>query len=375
MSKAVEVRPMTFYPEVLARIAPDLSMQRHLSLGLRPSLRASEEFRNVEISDGKLSCASKETVNRSGNNILGSNVLKCGKTMIVTSITGGVVEENVPVEQDDEEPALENSDADRASQFGCIYPVVEVECGRAGAPTDEEMTLSQRIYNCFLHSGLLSKEALKVSVGVKSTNADGQASIQYPDEKDSTDLAKSFKPRRKWTYVLYAKIQVFSRDGPLFELCWNSLIYALQTTQLPRAFVDERTTDLKIPVSMRGRSAAIRETFDILCDPVKFQPLKLNAENISFASNFAVIELDPEAQLPKDDDDMQVDSPTSVLLADIQGEAEEASVSSIVSVVTGTAGNMKHFKAIGGDSKITLDMIKKSIKLAKLRSSDLEGKS
>ncbi|SCU99511.1 LAME_0G03444g1_1 [Lachancea meyersii CBS 8951] len=375
MAESVEIRPMTFHREVLARIAPDLYMQRHLSLGLRPSLRAFEEFRNVEISDGRLSCASEDSINREGNNILGSNVLKCGKTMVITSITGGVVEENIPVKSEENEIVESYNETDRAANFGQVYPVVEVERGRVGAPTDEEMTLSQRIYNCILHSGLVPKTALDVAVGVRSTDAEGKTTITYSDEQEADGaLPTTFKFRRKWTYTLYAKIQVFSRDGPLFELCWNSLLYALANTKIPRAFVDERTTDLKIPISMRGRSAAIRETFDIICDPTSFLPLRLNTSNKAFASNFAVIDLDPEVQLPKDDDDMQDSMPSSVLLADIQGEAEEASVTSTISVVTDGVGNLKHFKAVGGSSKITMDMMRNSIKLAKLRASDLDRK-
>ncbi|CEP64404.1 exosome non-catalytic core subunit RRP43 LALA0_S11e03356g [Lachancea lanzarotensis] len=375
MSEPVELRPVTFHPEVLARIAPDLYMQRHLSLGLRPSLRAFEEFRNVEISDGRLSCASEDSINVVGNNILGSNVLKCGKTMVITSITGGIVEDVVPAKSVDNDFSEPSERTNRVSQFGRVYPVVEVERGRVGAPTDEEMTLSQRLYNCILHSGLIPKRALDVSVGIRSTNSEGESSVVYPDEEDSSNAVDTpFRSKRKWSYTLYAKIQVFSRDGPLFELCWNSLLYALASTKLPRAFVDERTTDLKIPISMRGRSAVIRETFEIICDPTKYLPLSLDAANKAFASNFGVLEIDPEAQLPKDDDDMQEDVPGSVLLADVQGESEEASVSSTISVVTNADGNIKHFRAVGGTSKITIEMIQQSIKLAKLRALDLKAK-
>lgn len=328
----------------------------------------------MEVSDGGLSCAAGVDLNLRGNNILGSNVLKCGKTIVVTSITGGVVEENMPAASGEVEISEKASSDDRLSQVGCVYPVVEVERGRVGAPTDEEMTLSQRLYNCVLHSAIIPRKALDVAVGVRSTNSDGVSSTIYPDEEGSP-LERNFTPRRKWSYVLYAKIQVFSRDGPLFELCWNSLVYALKNTQLPRAFVDERTADLKIPVTMRGRSAAIRETFDIICDPMRFQRLILNEQNIAFASNFAVIDLDPEAQLPREQEDMQVDSKSSVLLADIQGEAEEASVFSTISAVSDKAGNLKHFKVVGGGTQVSLDMIRDSLKLAKLRASDLSAKT
>lgn len=377
MASSIEIHPITFPPEVLARIAPDLSIQRHLSLGVRPCLRQFEEFRTIEISDGGLSRSTDLFHNSEENNILGSNVLRSGKTIVITSITGGFVEELLPVHGIDEgEEELRNMTMqhDRISQFGAVYPVVEVERGRMGAPTDEEMNLSQKIYNCILGSGVIPKSSLNVSVGRRTTNPDKSVSITYPDE-EGPELDQQFLPKRKWSYVLYAKIQVFSRDGPLFELCWNSLIYALKNTKLPRAFVDEKTTDLKIPVRVRGRSAAIRETYDIICDSHKSIPLVLNSKNVGFASNFGVIDLDPEARLPEKEDEMQVDQEDSILLADLQGEAEESSVLSTLSIISDEKGNLKHLGIIGGGSKVTTETIRRSILLSSKRSEDLSTKN
>ena len=46
-----ELKQVTFSPEVLARIAPDVSLQRHLALGVRPNLRNFTEFKPVEVSN------------------------------------------------------------------------------------------------------------------------------------------------------------------------------------------------------------------------------------------------------------------------------------------------------------------------------------
>lgn len=378
MADTIEVHPVTFPPEVLARISPDLSLQRHLSLGIRPCLRSFEEFRSVHSSDGGLSRYSKGCKDSESNNILGSNVLRSGKTFVVTSITAGIIEETVPVSGLDEgEERLLELTRDRGSldRYGSVYPVVEVERGRVGAPTDEEMILSQKLRDCVLHSGIIPKTSLAVNVGIRATGPDGKVSVLYPDQQTDADdeAIRNFRPKRRWSYVLYAKIQVFSRSGPLFDMCWNSLMYALQSTQLPRAFIDERATDLKIPVRTRGRSATIRETYDILCDAASNVPLVLNPGNLGYSSSFGVIDLDPEAQLHGDEEhgEMQVDGPQSVLLADLESEAEETSVLSTVSIVTDSAGRFKNVSIVGGGSKVTPEVIRRSVALAKARAADL----
>ncbi|CCC68935.1 hypothetical protein NCAS_0B08510 [Naumovozyma castellii] len=395
VQETIEVHPITFPPEVLARISPELSLQRHLALGFRPSLRAFDEFRDVQINEDSLSHfnGTDEMKLDTSNNILGSNVLKSGKTFVITSITGGIVEDtSSSINEDDigEEELREmvNSN-DKLSEFATVYPVVEVERGRAGACTDEEMTISQKLHDCLLHSRLISKRALKVKAGVRLTDNEGKTEILYPDEivaneKESEEESAyaQIAPKKKWSYVLYAKIVVFSRTGPVFDLCWNSLIYALQSTRLPRAFIDERATDLRMTVRTKGRSTTIRETYDLMCDPEKSLDLNINKSNIAYASNFGIIDLDPEAALEQseneDDEDedtnMDVDEVKSVFLADLDTEAEETSIRSTISIINDKNGKFKHISLVGGGSKITPDMIKKALILSKERSTDLASK-
>lgn len=370
--ETVDITPITFVPEVLARISPELSLQRHLALGYRPSLKGFEEFRDVLVNQNTLSRYQSDA---QLENVIGSNVLKVGNTFIVTTITGGIIEDSV---------TYENT---RNEKFGLIYPVVEVHRGRSGACTDEEMTLSQRLYDNVLQSGIISKESLMVKPGVRITNDDGTKQIIYlsdenTNDSDEDEVYKSLQPNRKWSYTLYAKVKVFSRTGPLFDSIWNSLMYALRTVRLPRSFIDERATDLKMTVRTRGKSAIIRETYDILCDPNADYPLKLNKENIGFASNFGIINLDPECDLVQENDaneeeEMEVDDITtkpikSILLADIDSEAEESSVQSTISIVAKSDGTLKYLSIFGGKSKVTPEMIKKSIFLAQQRSKDLK---
>lgn len=374
----VEVHPVTFPPQVLARISPELSLQRHLSLGIRPSLKRFEEFRDVEIDQNslsryKLGTSTEEDVT---NSVLGSNVLKSGKTFVITSITGGIVEETLPAESEDPgEQKLEDltQGRDEIAKFAPVYPLVEVERGRVGAPTDEEMTISQKLHDYVLHSGLVPRSSLKVQCGVRTTEKSGESKVYYPDEDGDVSTSVHTLSQRKWSYVLYAKIAVFSRTGPVFDLCWNSLIYALQNTRLPRAFIDERATDLKMTVRTRGRSASVRETYEILCDPKRSIPLRLSSGNVAYASSYGVIDLDPEMTLEQEDEDMEKNRQGPILLADLDTEAEEACIRSTVCVITDSNGNLKNIDILGGGAKVTPSILRRAVSLAKERARDLES--
>lgn len=372
----IDIHPVHFAPEVLARISPELSLQRHLSLGFRPSLKGFEEFREVHLNEDYLSRYGKE---QKDNNIIGSNVLKCGKTFVVTTITGGIIEDST-IHKNEENELVNVDDTKRSdiTNYTSVYPVVEVERGRAGACTDEEMTLSQKLYDSMLHSKLLLKSSLRIQPGIRITHDDGKMEIIYPDESETpSSETTSFQTNRKWSYLLYAKIKVFSRTGPVFDLCWNSLMYALQSVQLPRAFIDERATDLKMTIRTRGRSSTVKETYDILSDSSRQYPLHLNTENIAFASNYGTINLDSEARLPKeaeDEEDIDMDAAETVLLADLDTESEETSVNTTLSIISNDKGDLKHVSILGGDAKITPDMLRRSIFLAQQRAKDLKDK-
>ncbi|CAI4056701.1 exosome non-catalytic core subunit RRP43 SKDI_03G1020 [Saccharomyces kudriavzevii IFO 1802] len=383
--ETIEVHPITFPPDVLARISPELSLQRHLSLGIRPCLRRYEEFRDITIENNTLSrYVEKDSVDAK-NNILGSNILKSGKTVVITSITGGIIEENSASIKDlddfgEDELYEVTKEEDEIANYASIYPVVEVERGRVGACTDEEMTISQKLYDSVLHSRILPKKALKVKAGVRSVNEDGTFSVLYPDELENDALNETnLKMKRKWSYVLYAKIIVLSRTGPVFDLCWNSLMYALQNVKLPKAFIDERASDLRMTIRTRGRSATIRETYEILCDQTKSLPLMISSQNIAFAANYGVIELDPESQLQNPDNaqeevDIDMDKSQCILIADLDTEAEEISIHSTISVIASSAGRYKQLTLVGAGAKITPEMIKRSLLLSKVRANDLSAR-
>lgn len=382
----VEVHPVSFPPEILARISPELSLQRHLSLGFRPSSRGFEEFRDVTINTENLT-SGREVKNAIKTNnekqILGSCVLKQGDVFVITQITGGVIEDSTltPEDLDEEEDAelLEITEEDSdITKYTSVYPVVEINRGRMGACTDEEMITSQSLYDTLLHTKILSKKSLRVDPGVRITNEDGSVEIIYPDTEENKDITKAMTPKKKWSYVLYAKIEVFGRTGPVYDMCWNSLMSALQSVKLPRAFVDERATDLKMTVRARGRNAIVMETYTLLCDPEANYKLPLRASGKSYASTYGLIDLDPEADISKlestedEDESMEDEQETkTVLLADIDGEAEETCIKSTISITSCPNGRFRQLSINGSGSKITRELLQRSIELSKQRSSDL----
>ncbi|ODQ81994.1 hypothetical protein BABINDRAFT_160207 [Babjeviella inositovora NRRL Y-12698] len=343
------LRPMAFAPDILARIAPELSLQRHLAIGLRPSLRNFHEFRPVQTGDGGLSRYTSSSQNDSP--VLGSAVLKSGNTTVICGITAGIVEEKLS------EQAL----AEAAS----VYPVVEIARGRMGAPTDEEMILSQKLFETVHHAGVLQKAALKVNVGIRSQNSDGTSEVFYPDQNSEDDLM--FKPSREWSFVLYAHFQVFSREGPMFDLCWGALVKALQATQLPYAYIDERIADIKVPIRSRGHFGTVRENYMLACDYARSQPLEI-AGKCGWSSSFGVVDAHSEESGDMSGD-IQMDE-SAVLLADLQGEAEETNVVSRITVVT--AGELLHnVSIVGGGATITKQFLKQAIEVSRRRAADL----
>ncbi|CCH42347.1 Polyribonucleotide nucleotidyltransferase [Wickerhamomyces ciferrii] len=377
MSEEFEFKPMSFPPAVVARISPELSLQRHLAIGIRPNLRKFEEFRNIEFNDGGLSRYGSDDQIKN-TSVLGSSVLKSGNTTVITTITAGIIEEDLPAHEINDDAAAvnavfakdktddSNNDIPKSQldEYESIYPVVEVERGRVGAPTDEEMILSQKLYETFLHSKILSKDSLKVKVGLRSIDSQGKVDIYYKDDDDDSEDF-GLGPKRSWKFVLYAKVKVFSRSGPLFDLVWASVLSALQNTKLPRAHIDENAADIKIPVKMRGNHGTIREQYQIICDAISRDPLKLNNEAIGISSNFGIIDIDEESiQTLQNEDSMEIDS-KSILLTDIEGEEEEISSKKTISIVSDRdSKNLKSLTIIGNVSN---DQLRKSFELTKFR--------
>lgn len=352
MLETTELKQMAFPPDVLARIAPDISLQRHLAIGLRPSLRNFHEFKANAVSTGTLN----KIAGGGNNTIIGSSIVKNGPTTIICGITMGVVEKSAS------DSLLSSA---TAAQYTSIYPVVDIVRGRSGAPTDEEMIISQRLYETILHSKLISQASLNISPGYQiASEEDGSSRIVYPEKEEDYELlnASTYNTSKRFSFVLYAHLKVFSRAGPLFDACHNALVSALHNVKFPRIYVNS-DFDIKVPVRSRGNFGHLSNSSNNLkidINEALLYPIELRAEETGYSSSFGLIDLE---------DDANIDENKTVLLADLEGDAEEACTSSKINVIANRSGEyLKSVSISGGGSNVTLEVLKKSIDLAKARS-------
>lgn len=346
---------VAFPPEVLARIAPDVSLQRHLALGLRPSLRGFDEFRPLFTSQG--------TMNSTGeNNVVGLATVKNGGTHVFCGITIGINELN----QTEEQFAGDNSNTTYLS----VYPVVEIARGRNGAPSDEEMILSQKLYNVVLHLELIPQSALEIVPGYLVTEeSSGVDTIVYPDDesldlKDLLGLSTINITKKRFKFLLYAHLKVFSRSGPLFDVAHQALVAALQDVTLPRIYMADSGIDanVRVPVRSRGNFGHLNQSSDLFCidtNPNIASKLALNLPELGVSTSFGLIDLETEEK-------------GTVLLADLEGDAEEACAESKLTFVS-TGEKLKHVSVAGGGANVTLESLKKAISIAHNRAQSIKN--
>lgn len=348
MSEAATHPETVFPPEVLSRIAPDILLQRHLAQGLRPSLRAFDEFRPFDASPG--------TFNEVGtNSVIGLATVRNGEAFAFCGITLGVVETSKP-------PEFLASDLNEKS-FASIFPVVEISRGRTGAPTDEEMILSQTLHDTIFHLNLIPLLLLTVSPGYQIVEEGAAPTVLYPEEVSGVEDLENFQrlnlTKKSFRYVLYAHIKVFSRSGPLFDLVHYATVEALKNVTLPRVYLADSGIDpnVRIPIRSRGNFGHLSQTenrFFIDNRTGLGLALKLSSDP-ALSSSFGVVEYE------------NVDQNTvSALLADLEGESEEYCSESRINVVA-TNDKLKHVSIVGGGANITIDTIKDALAKAKSR--------
>lgn len=352
MLESTELKQMAFPPDVLARIAPDISLQRHLAIGLRPSLRNFHEFKANAVSTGTLN----KLAGDGNNTVIGSSIVKNGPSTIICGITMGVVEKSAS-------DALLSTES--AEAYTSIYPVVDIVRGRSGAPTDEEMIISQRLYESVLHSKLIPQSSLAINPGYQIANDDdGTSRTIYPESDEDYDVlnASTYNTNKKFSFVLYAHLKVFSRAGPLFDACHNALISALHNVKFPRVYVNS-DFDIKVPVRSRGNFGHLSNSSNNLkidANEALLYPIQLQSSEAGYSSSFGLIDLE---------DDQNIDENKTILLADLEGDAEEACTSSKINVIASKSGDyLKSVSISGGGSNVTLEVLKKSIDLARARS-------
>ncbi|KAK6462095.1 hypothetical protein DFJ63DRAFT_313243 [Scheffersomyces coipomensis] len=352
-----ELKQVSFPPEVLARIVPDVSLQRHLSIGLRPNLRNFLEFKPIEIA------SNENNLTTSNNNIFGSSIIKSGNTTVINTITLGIVENNANEKVEDD-------------VYVSIYPVVDIQRGRSGAPSDEEMILSQNLFETILHSKLIPKKSLNIESYGLATNEDGDIKIFYPNNNETSSSSNEYEDfesqRKRYSFVLFSHIKVFSKVSTIFDLCHVSILEALKNVKLPRVYMTDFSTTKIVMKSRnsntRGLVGINKNNINIDLNQDLYYDLELNGDG-GVSSNFGAITTTNRSE----NEDEEPQQQTVELLADLEGEAEEATILSRVSIIVDKSERIKRISLINGDnnSEIGLDLLQKAIDVAKLRAKNV----
>ncbi|GMG11710.1 unnamed protein product [[Candida] boidinii] len=113
---------------------------------------------------------------------------------------------------------------------------------------------------------------------------------------DDDGIANEFMTKKKYSFVLYANVQVYSKTGPLFDLCYGSIIKALQNTYLPFVYIDEKQIDFNFK-NLRGKNgnnnSGIEDNYKLICDPEIKSKLSIDTGKLSWSSSFGIVDIKP----------------------------------------------------------------------------------
>lgn len=381
----VQLKATIFSPSELALIAPDVTLSKYLKAGYRPSLRRFNEFKPIVISTAGISrydtaaeSGRAEDVNES-TTVIGSASVKCGGTSTICMISAGIVEDDFEAVNDyrmrldadiiveDEEEEVENVfGGDLINVNGSVYPVIEIARGSNAPPGDEEIELGERLYESVLHSGLIRRDDLRVDVGLKSIDENGNEVILKGDDVGNI--------KKKFSFVLYARIQVFGRTGPLFDQCYASLVKALKDTKLPDVYLNERESGMRTRAGKRNANINI-QSYDLVCDPIKHRNLNLREERICWASTFGIADIEETIDAEGDSEMQEGEQEVvtkSLILTDLEGDAED----NIMKRITALSNGKGQFVSVtieqdARGTRLTKDVITKALKLAQVRAKDM----
>ena len=381
----VQLKATIFSPSELALIAPDVTLSKYLKAGYRPSLRRFNEFKPIVIStagisryDTAVESGRAEDVNES-TTVIGSASVKCGGTSTICMISAGIVEDDFEAVNDyrmrldadiiveDEEEEVENVfGGDLINVNGSVYPVIEIARGSNAPPGDEEIELGERLYESVLHSGLIRRDDLRVDVGLKSIDENGNEVILKGDDVGNI--------KKKFSFVLYARIQVFGRTGPLFDQCYASLVKALKDTKLPDVYLNERESGMRTRAGKRNANINI-QSYDLVCDPIKHRNLNLREERICWASTFGIADIEETIDAEGDSEMQEGEQEVvtkSLILTDLEGDAED----NIMKRITALSNGKGQFVSVtieqdARGTRLTKDVITKALKLAQVRAKDM----
>lgn len=377
----VHLKSTVFSPSELALIAPDVTLNKYIKAGYRPSLRKFNEFKPVIISNAGISRYDPRDGVNYATTVIGSSSIKCGSTSTICTISAGIVEDDFESVNDyrmrlDADIIVENEETneeeienvlggDLLNKNGCVYPVVEIARGLTGPPGGEEIGLGEKLYESILHSGLIDRNELKIDVGLQSIDESGNQVILRGDDVGTI--------KKKFSFVLYARIQVFGRTGPLFDQCYASLVKALQDTKLPDVYLNERESSLRTRGGKRNANVNI-QNFDLICDPIKYRNLKLREDRICWASTFGIFDHVNDEEDNEETMTDENDTKSSILLADLEGDAEDNISKRICALSNGNGAFVSITIEKGNGDRLTKQTIIDALRLSRTRASDMIAK-
>jgi exosome complex component RRP43 len=391
IEKNIQLKSTVFSPSELALIAPDITLTKYLKAGYRPSLRKFNEFKPIIISTAGISrYDTKDTVNES-TTVIGSSSIKCGGTSTICTISAGIVEDDFEAVNDyrmrlDADIIVDDSGngsingnenteeienvlgGDLINKNGTVFPVVEIAKGTTGPPGPEEIELGEKLYESILHSGLISRDELKIDVGLQSIDENGNQVILTGDDVGTI--------KKKFSFVLYARLQVFGRTGPLFDQCYASLVKALKDTKLPDIYLNERESNLRTRGGKRNANVNI-QNYDLVCDPIKYRTLKLRNDRICWASTFGIVDYLSDGDDFDEDEIMEGSSKedkTSILLTDLEGDAENHISKRICALSNGKEEFVSITIEKGEGERISKRSIVEALQLSQTRAADMIDK-
>lgn len=269
--------PLTFPPQTFAKLSPHAYLSAHLNSPHgphRPSDRTPTQWRPPTCHTGSLTHTN------------GSAVVRCGDTAVVCGVRVEVlrvddVADYVPreVEGDDnggdggeeemKRKRRRKEDAEEMARLNLLVPNIELATGCSpahlpgGPPSLLAQTLTQRILTLLHTSHLLNMSDLRIWSQPPTPTPQINPTEQAAEEQEL------LKPEIKGFWTLYIDILFISLSGNPFDAAWLSLLAALSSVRLPRAWHD---TD--------------RDT--ILCSPLPSEATKLHLYDIPVALSFGV---------------------------------------------------------------------------------------
>ncbi|KAF1962805.1 exoribonuclease family protein [Byssothecium circinans] len=252
---------LSFPRPIFAAVSPHPFLQAHLTSGKKTAAqrangRTEKEFRTPAVNTGSLTHCN------------GSAVVRLGNSSVVCGVRGEILKEEdtqntAPTASATEEMAAHlDLEREEIETLRLVVPNVELSTGSTpqyipgNAPSSFAQTLITRLRSLLLSTSLLRASDLRILYTPPWNPDDGDAEPE---------------PQVKAYWVLYIDIFFICIDGNAFDSAWLSILAALRTTVLPRAFWDP---DLEI----------------ILCDDAPENARRLGLRGLPVAASFAVFE-------------------------------------------------------------------------------------